>query len=190
MSKICKVRYAFGIFFISISIGITLASVFSEIAYIYHAPSYLYPVIWIGILVSSISSFKLKNPTMFKDMSIRFKQSVSWPTWAKIINGLSWSLPFMSIGLYPMYYQYLVLLGIGLGNISTYVLSKRFEKIDHGNGIKKEQLLIGSISLIFLPIAIILGFLFKTDVEQMLIRLFIAFAYAVGGLYILLIDPE
>ncbi|GBC73311.1 hypothetical protein HRbin04_00708 [archaeon HR04] len=210
-------RYTSGIFFISIAVGIVSASYMSEIAYIYYyyASPYIYPLVWIGVFVLSIYLFRLKNPDIFKVMSTRFRQSISWPRWAKAVNGLAWTLPFLLIALYPVDYQYLILLGIGCGNISTYILgritglwngcrmrrdgdkknggegkSKEHgrERIGADSDLGKEQLIVGVVSSSLLPVAILVGSssLLPADLLHMLPRLFIAVAYASGGIYALI----
>ncbi|MCS7140748.1 MAG: hypothetical protein NZ888_01000 [Candidatus Nitrosocaldus sp.] len=210
-------RYASGIFFISVAVGIASASYIGEIVYTYyHASFYIYPLLWSSILALSIYLFRLKNPYMFKAMGMRLRQSASWPIWAKAVNGLSWALPFALIVFYPADYSYLILLGIGCGNISTYLLSKRMTRIadglkgygcrmkredkseeeweeqrnegisgDNVNTVGREQLIVGLVSSSLLPVAVLVGSssLLPADIMQMLSRLFIAVAYASGGIY-------
>lgn len=212
------VRYTSGIFFISIAVGIVSASYMSEIVYIYyyHASPYVYPLVWISVFVLSIYLFRLKNPDIFKVMSTRFRQSISWPRWAKAVNGLAWASPFLLIALYPADYQYLILLSIGCGNISTYILGRMIglwdgyrirrdgdknkgdegqSKKEHGRerigadgNLGKEQLIVGVVSSSLLPVAILVGSssLLPADLLHMLPRLFIAVAYASGGVYALI----
>ncbi|MEM0495392.1 MAG: hypothetical protein QW178_00030 [Candidatus Nitrosocaldus sp.] len=212
-------RYASGIFFISIAVGIASASYMSEVAYIYHASLYMYPLLWFSALALSIYLFRLKNPDIFKAIGIRFRQSTSWPRWAKAVNGLAWALPFLLIALYPADYPYLILLGIGCGNISTYILSRITESRDrygirgdeeerkkkeekegweeHGKerigadgNLGKEQFIVGLVSSSLLPVAMLVGSssLLPADLLHMLSRLFIAVAYASGGIYALISD--
>lgn len=183
--SIGAIRRALGIFFISIAIGVGLAALLTEIAFIYHAPNYVYPFIWIGILASAIFTFKLKNPAMFKLISLRFKQSVNWPIGLKAINGICWAVPFAVIPIFPDYYSYLILLGIGLGNMSAYLITRKV------NGVSfLEQLIVGVISLAALPVMIFLGssHTLSSDMLQFLTRLTIAFAYGAGGAYTFTID--
>ncbi len=179
------IRRALGIFFISIAIGVALAASVAEIAFRYHATDYIYPIIWIGILTGTISISKLKHPDMFKLISWRFKQSINWPIGLKVIVGICWALPFAVIPIFPDYYSYLILLGIGLGNTCTYFITKK------ANGLSfSEQLIVGVISLAALPVMIFLGssHTLSGDMLQFLARLFIAFAYGAGGAYTFTID--
>lgn len=43
--------------------------------------------------------------------------------------------------------QYLILLGIGLGNISTFLLIKSYSKYDN-----KEQFVVGIIAVLMIPV--------------------------------------
>ena len=53
-----------------------------------------------------------------------------------------------AIGIYPALYQYLILLGIGLGNLSTYLLMKKY------NGVNNtEQMIVGLVSIAAIPVA-------------------------------------
>jgi len=100
---------------------------------------------------------------------------------AKVINGLCWAGPFLAIGFFPSAYQYFILLGIGLGNLSTFVLMKSINKLNN-----KEQLIVGSISLISIPIAAGLDSLFfsaRTDIAVLLSRALIGVAYGIAGIY-------
>ncbi|MDH3340801.1 MAG: hypothetical protein OEL84_05905 [Nitrosopumilus sp.] len=86
--------------------------------------------------------------------------------------------------VFPEFTQYLILLGIGLGNLSTFVFLKKFSGL--GN---IEQLLVGIISIVMLPVAIETNSLVLTehqDTEVLLSRIFISMAYATGGFYALL----
>lgn len=183
--SIGAIRRVLGIFFISIAIGVALAASLTEIAFRYHAPDYIYPIIWIGILTSTISVSKLKHPDMFKLISWRFKQSTNWSIGLKAINGICWAVPFAVIPIFPDYYSYLILLGIGLGNTCTYFITRKTNSLSF-----PEQLIVGAISLAALPVMIFLGSLhtLSSDMLQFLARLFIAFAYGTGGAYTFTID--
>jgi hypothetical protein len=109
------------------------------------------------------------------------KSSILWPTKAKVINGLCWAGPFVAIPMFIHFYQYLILLGIGLGNISTYLLMRKYNKSDN-----REQLVVGLISLLAIPVAIGIDSAFFTtrqDIALMTSRVLIAVAYGVGGIY-------
>ncbi|MER3407825.1 MAG: hypothetical protein C4292_03370 [Nitrososphaera sp.] len=176
-------RRAFGVLFVAVSAAVGGGSALSELAYINNLPLYYYAIIWIG---SFGAVFGAAGPRFRKAVPAikgRMKNSTKWPTAAKAINGLSWAGPFLFIGVVPSLYQYMVLLGIGLGNMATYVMMCRYSGLDN-----REQLIVASISLAALPVAFLIdSSLFAThqDVAVMISRLLIACAYAAGGAYAL-----
>lgn len=180
-----SIRHVFGVFLISIAVGIALSASLVEVAHRYNVPYYLYPIIWIGILPSVILVFRLRYTDMFKVISSRLKQSVTWPFQLKLINGICWAAPFMFIAIFPNYYSYLILLGIGLGNTSTFFIMRRFSGVNF-----YEQLIVGSVSLVALQVVMGLDSLhiLSTDMLEFLARLFIAFAYGAGGTYSIITD--
>jgi hypothetical protein len=114
------------------------------------------------------------------------KTSVSWPLSAKVINGLCWAGPFAMISIFQSMYPYLVLLGIGAGNICTYHLLRKYSHVSN-----KEQLLVGIVSISFIPMALVVNYtIFQNSVEfaPLVSRLLIGIAYGVGGFYALLLD--
>lgn len=178
-----EVRRAFGFLFIGVSIAVGAAAVLSEIAFVNKAPFYYYGIIWIasfGITFgASIGKFRKVIPSIRN----RMKNSVKWSAAAKVINGLCWAGPFIAIAAFPSLFQYLILLGIGLGNLSTYIFMKRYSMLDN-----KEQLIVGLISLVTIPIAVEIDTsLFNTqqDIAVMLSRILISISYAAGGIYAL-----
>jgi hypothetical protein len=109
------------------------------------------------------------------------KNSIKWPTTAKALNGLCWAGPFVAIPIFVHFYQFLILLGIGLGNISTYLLMRKYNKLDN-----REQMIVGLISLLAIPIAIGIDsilFTARQDIALMTSRVLISVAYGVGGVY-------
>ncbi|MFQ5496959.1 MAG: hypothetical protein ACE5DU_03635 [Nitrosopumilus sp.] len=178
-----QVRRAFGIFFINIAILVSCGSVASEIAFQNNVPLYYYVIIWIIIssLIFGLQFRKLK--LVFSSIRQRMKNSTKWPLQIKTINGVSWALPFVLIPFFPEFSQYLILLGIGFGNISTFVFMKKFSGLNN-----KEQLAVGVVSLaLILPAFMIDSSLFieNQDIAVLLSRLFIAVSYAIGGIYAL-----
>lgn len=178
-----QTRRAFGFLFISVSIAVGAASVISEIAYSNNLPLYYYPVIWLGSFGAVFGAGAAKFRRAAPAIRGRMKGSISWPTWTKAVNGLCWAGPFAAIGAFPGFYQYLLLLGIGLGNLSTYLFIKKYGKADN-----REQLIVALISLVAVPVAAVIdGSLFSThqDIAVMVSRILIAIAYAAGGAYAL-----
>jgi len=181
--SLLQIRRAFGIFFINIAILVSSGSVVSEIAFRNDVPLYYYVIIWIIIsgLIFGLQFRKFK--LVFSLIRQRMKNSTKWPLQIKTINGICWALPFASIAFFPEFSQYLLLLGIGLGNISTFIFMKKFSRLNN-----KEQLLVGIVSLsLILPAFEIDSSLFleTQDIAVLLSRLFIGVSYAIGGLYAL-----
>ena len=178
-----EVRRAFGIFFINIAISISFGSILSEIAFRYNLPLYSYVVIWLIVfgLVFGLQFQKFK--IIFSSIRQRMKISTKWPLPIKTINGLCWALPFALIGIFPDISQYLLLLGIGLGNVSTFVFMKKLSGLTN-----KEQLIVGIVSLVLIfPAFVIDSSIFPEtqDIAVLLSRLFIGLSYGIGGLYAL-----
>ena len=179
-----QIRHSFGILFLNVSLFVAASSILSEIAFLNYSPIYHYYFIWFGVfgLVfgTQFRKFRLILPLIRQ----RIQKSTRWPTSAKVINGICWTLPFVLIVIFPEFTQYLILLGIGLGNISTFVFVKKFSGI--GN---YEQLLVGMISIVMVPVAIEINLLVFEDHQDITIlfsRICISMAYAVGGVYALL----
>ena len=178
-----EIRRIFGFLFICVAVAVVIASITSEIVFLNHLPSYLYGVVWLGtfgiIFGFYFICFKQKIPLIRN----RMKNSLSWPLYVKIINGSCWALPFLLIVIFPQYFQYLTLLGIGLGNLSTYIFMR---VCSHQNN--KEQFLVGLISLLSIPIAIEIDtslFVSHQDIAVLLSRILISISYAIGGTYAL-----
>ena len=178
-----EIRRIFGFLFICVAAAVTIASITSEILFLNQLPTYLHGIIWLGtfgvIFGFYFMHFKQKIPLIRN----RMRNSLSWPLYIKIINGSCWAVPFLLIGVFPQYFQYLILLGIGLGNSSTYVFMKIFS-----NQNNKEQFLVGIISLLAIPIAIEIDtslFISHQDIAVLLSRILISISYAIGGTYAL-----
>jgi hypothetical protein len=180
-----EIRRAFGLLFVAVSIAVGIASILSEIAYIVtNFPVYYYAIIWIvsfGAVFGACSGHLRKAvPAIIG----RMKTSIRWPTGAKVLNGVCWAGPFIAIAAFPSLYQYLILAGIGLGNLSTYLMVKRYSGADN-----REQLIVAIVSLAAMPVAVTIdSLLFAThpDIAVTLSRIFIGVAYAAGGAFALL----
>jgi hypothetical protein len=176
-----EVRNVFGVLFIAISIAVGAATILSEIAFINKEPFYYYAIIStlsFGITFGIIFG---KSRKLISSIGDRMKHSVRWSTGAKALNGICWAGPFAAIAAFPSLYQYLILLGIGLGNFSTYLLMKRYSGLDN-----REQMIVGLISLTAVPIAVEINttlFIARQDIAIMLSRIFISIAYGIGGIY-------
>lgn len=176
-----ETRRAFGFLFISVSIAVGAGSVISELAYINGLPLYYYIIIWVGSFGAVFGAGAAKFRKAAPMIRGRMKSSIKWSAGAKAVNGLCWAGPFAAIGAFPAFYQYLILLGIGLGNLSTYLFLKKYSGADN-----REQLVVATISLVAIPVAAIIdSSLFAThqDIAVMVSRILIAIAYAAGGAY-------
>ena len=113
------------------------------------------------------------------------KNSIRWPLHAKIINGLSWAGPFLAIPACHSFSQYLILLGIGTGNISTYLLIKSYSNYDN-----KEQFVVGIIALFMIPVLLLVDVILTSIIIHQhilaLSRFFVAISYGMGGIYALI----
>lgn len=178
-----EVRRAFGLLFIGVAIAVGSASVLSEIAFEQKDPIYYYAIIWFGSFAVTFSVILGKFRHILSSIRGRMKNSVKWTTQVKGINGLCWAAPFAAIGAFPFLYQYLILLGIGLGNTSTYAFMKKYSGLAN-----HEQIIVGGISLAAIPIAAIIdtSFVSNQTLAVIISRMMIAIAYGAGGVYALL----
>jgi hypothetical protein len=177
-----EARRAFGLLFIGVAISVGSASILSEAAFEHKDPIYYYAVIWFGSFAITFGFVLGKFRHMLQSIRGRMKNSIKWSSPVKAINGLCWAVPFAAIGLFPHMYQYLILLGIGLGNVSTYAFMKKFSGL-----VNHEQIIVGAISLAAIPIAVFLdtSFVSNQTVAVIVSRLMIATAYGAGGVYAL-----
>ena len=184
-SQTIEVRRGFGLLFIGVSIAVSVASVMSEVASINKAPLYYYATIWFASFAITFGVIFSRFRKIIPSVRSRMKYSIKWSANAKALNGLCWAAPFVAIPLFPSLYQFLILLGIGLGNFSTYVLMKKYSRLDN-----REQLIVGLISLASIPIALEIDltlFIARHDIAVMLSRILISTAYGTCGIYALLI---
>jgi hypothetical protein len=192
----------FGTFFIAIAIAVAIASIFSEIISLNKIPSYYNAVIWIGSFILTFRFLLYKErDILWSSLQSRMKNSIKWPMRAKIINGMCWAGPFAAIPLLPSLFPYLILAGIGSGNISTYLLLKKYGDVNNSNskvksnnsGAGREQIVVGLISLTAIPIVfeVHTGMLtVREDMAILLSRILISFAYAAGGIYAIMIKNK
>ena len=177
-----EVKRAFGLLFIGVAISVGSASILSEIAFEHKDPIYYYAIIWFGSFAVTFGVIFGKFRQIGPSIRGRMKNSIKWTIPVKAINGLCWAAPFAAIGAFPHLYQYLILLGIGLGNTSTYIFMKKFSGLAN-----HEQIIVGAISLAAIPIAIAIdtSFVSNQTIAVIVSRLMIAAAYGAGGLYAL-----
>ena len=174
-----------GFLFLAIAIAVLTGTVISEILSTYKIPIYYQLLSWLLIfaLILGITFMKMKN--MFHTIRNRMKNSIKWPLWAKTINGLSWAGPFLMIPAFHTFSQYLILLGIGFGNISTYLLIRSYSKYDN-----KEQFVVGIIAVLMIPVLFSVDMFTHSNLVHhhilALSRIFVAISYGVGGIYALI----
>lgn len=178
-----EIRRVFGFLFICVAITVAIASVASEILFLNNSPNYLHGLVWVGLFGLIFSFYFLHFRQKISLIRNRMKNSLTWPLYVKMLNGLCWALPFALLGIFPQYFQYLILIGIGSGNLSTY-----FFMIFFSNQKNKEQFLIGVTALLVIPLAILIDtsiFEYHQDIAVLLSRLLISASYLIGGTYAL-----
>jgi hypothetical protein len=179
-----EIKRSFGVLFIAVALAILFAAPLSLLLSNSHLPYFYYLVLWLGSFCLSLGIVIYKRRKVFSSVRLRMKKSLGWPLQIKIINGLCWAGPFSFIPVFHQLYPYLILLGIGLGNISTYFFIKKYS-----NGNNKEQLLVGLIAICIIPISILVdNIIFSKNYEVALLfsRLSIAASYGTGGVYALI----
>jgi hypothetical protein len=179
-STAIETRRAFGFLFVCVSIAVGAASILSELAFLNHAPFFFHAIIWLSSFAVVFGSMIPKFRSIFPAIKGRMKNSAKWSPSSKALNAVCWAAPFCAIPLLPNLYQYLILLGIGLGNLCTYFLIRK-----HSGNDNREQLIVASISLAALPAAFAIHSMifFSQDAAVMLSRILIALSYAAGGLF-------
>jgi hypothetical protein len=163
--------------------AVAIGTILTEIAFLNNASLYYYAIIWLGSFSITFGAVFSKIRKSIRSIKGRMKNSMKWPTNAKAINGICWACPFAIIPLFPHFYQFLVLLGIGAGNFSTYLFMKIYNSTNY-----REQMMVGLISLAAIPIALGIDmtfFISRQDVAIMISRISISIAYGVAGIYAL-----
>ncbi len=182
-SQRLETRRAFGVLFIGVSVAVVIGTVLTEVAVRYSPPVYGFVIIWLLSFGATFGVIFRKFRRVILSVRTRMKNSLKWPIGAKVVNGICWAVPFASIGIFPSMYQYLILVGIGLGNLSTYFLMKKYSDLEN-----REQMIVGLLSLASIPISIGFSmtlFALRHDLAVFLSRMLIAVAYAAGGIYAL-----
>lgn len=169
----------FSYLFLFISLWIGLATILTHIVYIYRFSYSFYYIIWILTFIFSLAIFLKPILSQRESLKERFSKSVSWPHFVKLINGLSWALPFVFIPFFHKDYPFLLLTGISSGNISTFIFLRRYSKI---NNI--EQIITGFILLSSLFAVLIFYYGYSLNYESLLStsRILIAVSYGIGGI--------
>jgi hypothetical protein len=177
-----EVRRAFGVLFIGVAIAVAGGSIFTGYGFEQKESVYYYGIIWFGSFAVTFGIIFGKFRKIIPSIKGRMKNSVQWSSHIKAVNGLCWAAPFAAIGAFPSLNQYLILLGIGLGNMSTYFFMKKFS-----GSANSEQIIVGGLSLVAIPIAILIDTSLVTNqvIAVIVSRLMIAVAYGMGGIYAL-----
>jgi hypothetical protein len=148
---------------------------------------YFYLLIWLGSFSIFFFIFKTRIIKALYIIRNKIKKSTGWPTYIKIINGLCWAGPFGLGAIIPSIHEYLILAGIGLGNVSTFIIFLLKNKIKN-----IDQLIVGVIclfSILFTFGLFYINVIGKSDGE-FLARILISIAYGIGGLYSAIVKPE
>ena len=168
------------------SIAVVIASCLSEIAYfIIGLQLYYYVIIWLASFGAVFGASYRRLRKAIPAILNRMKTSTRWPTATQRYSmGFVGQDLLLPISSFPSLYQYLILAGIGLGNLSTYLMIKKYSNTDN-----PEQLIVALVSLAAVPAAVMIDsmiFATRQDIAVMLSRIFIGIAYAAGGAFALL----
>lgn len=179
-SSSIEIRRAFGFLFICVSIAVVVGAVLSEIVFQNKLPFYYYGIVWVGSFGVIVGASFRKFTKILPLIRQRMKNSVKWPPYVSAINGICWAGPFVAIAAFPSLLQYLILLGIGLGNLSTYLIMKKFSNQDN-----REQMIVGCIAMASIPVAVFIDtrLVMLQDIAVLLSRILIAISYAASGIY-------
>jgi hypothetical protein len=169
----------FSYLFLFISVWIGLATILSHLVLTYGLSYSFYYLIWISTFIFALMIFIKPILSERKSLKDRFSKSVSWPHFVKLINGLTWALPFVFIPFFHKDYPFLLLTGLSSGNISTFIFLKRYSQIKN-----IEQIITGSVLLSSLIGILILYYGYSLDYESLLYvtRILISLSYGIGGI--------
>lgn len=176
-----------GIIFIYISLSILAAITISEVFSREINQYYFHALVWIGSFLVFFLFFRNRIMNSVKIIKSRIKKSTGWPLGVKIMNGICWAGPFFFIIFMPSIHEYLILLGIGLGNISTALIFLKYNRLKN-----VDQMIVGQICLISI---IIIAVLYQYNIVEkvhgeFLARILISLAYGIGGIYSLLSNSQ
>ena len=169
-----------GILFIFISLSVFSATILSYIIDLKVDLFFIHIIVWIVCFFIYFIIFKSKILQSLQIIRNRIRKSTGWSPIIKLINGLCWAAPFGLGALIPSYHEYLILAGIGLGNLSTFIIFMINNKIKN-----MDQFIVGLISIISIGIIILLyndNIIAKSS-GDFLARILISVAYGIGGIY-------
>ncbi len=168
----------FSFMFLFISVWFGFSSILSHIVFVYDLNYFYYYLIWPSCFAFSLLLFLKPLLSVRKVFRDRVSTSISWPFVIKMINGLAWALPFVLIPFLQKYYPFLLLTGLSLGNISTFIFLRKYSKI-----YSIEQVITGSLTLSSLfSIIIYYSYTDNYELTLFLTRVIISVSYAIGGL--------
>ena len=169
-----------GIIFVYISVSILVALIISNLFFKEGDQFPFYVLTWLGSFLGFFILFKSKITSSIVNIKKRMKTSIKWPITAKMINGLCWAGPFIFGIFIPSVYEFLILLAVGLGNISTFLIFLKYNQLKN-----LEQLLVGVICILSIFVLLILydyNLVEKIQGEY-LARFFVSIAFGIGGIY-------
>ena len=169
-----------GILFIFISLAVFSATIISYIIDLKVEYFFIHITIWILCFFIYFLIFKSKLIKSLHIIRNKIKKSTGWSPMMKLINGLCWAAPFGLGALIPSIHEYLILAGIGLGNLSTFIIFMVNNKIKN-----MDQFIVGLISIISIGVIILLyndNIIAKSS-GDFLARILISVAYGIGGIY-------
>jgi hypothetical protein len=169
-----------GILFIFISLAVFSATIISYIIDLKVDYFFIHILVWILCFFIYFLIFKSKIIQSLHIIRNKIRKSTGWSPMMKLINGLCWAAPFGLGALIPSIHEYLILAGIGLGNLSTFIIFMVNDKIKN-----IDQFIVGFISIMSIGIII---FLYNDDIiakssGDFLARILISVAYGIGGIY-------
>jgi hypothetical protein len=170
---------AFSFLFFFISLWIGLSTFLSHLVLTYGLSYYFYYATWIFSFFFSLLIFIRPILSSGRLIKGRFSTSISWPPLIKLFNGIAWALPFILIPFFQKYYPFLLLTGLSLGNISTFIFLKKFSRI-YSIG----QVVTGSLLLLSLLSILVLNYGYSLGYEDILYgsRIMISLSYGLGGI--------
>ena len=169
-----------GILFIFISLAVFSATIISYIIDQKVDNFIIHIIVWILCFIVYFLIFKSKIIQSLHIIRNKIRKSTGWSPIMKLVNGLCWAAPFGLGALIPSIHEYLILAGIGLGNLSTFIIFMVNDKIKN-----TDQFIVGFISIMSIGIII---FLYNDDIiakssGDFLARILISVAYGIGGIY-------
>lgn len=176
-----------GILFIYISLAVFSATIISYIIDLKVDLFFIHIIVWIVCFFTYFIIFKSKIIQSLQIIRNRIRKSTGWSPIAKLINGLCWAAPFGLGALLPSIHEYLILAGIGLGNLSTFIIFMVNNKIKN-----MDQFIVGLISIMSIGIIILLyndNIIAKSS-GDFLARILISVAYGIGGIYSSMVKTE